>query len=404
MNAPDTTADASRGENFGLAPLMFETFACTVAVMSFVALVGPLARVLGLAPWQAGATVTVAGIAWLLFSRAWGTASDRLGRRRIILLGLAGFVLSYTALCAFVVLALRGQPPGWLAFAGILVLRGLAGAFYAAVPATAAALLADHVPPQRRTAAMASLGATSATGMIAGPGLAGWLAGFDLSLPLYVTVALPMLALLVLWRWLPRHERRAPSDTAPLRITDMRLRRPLVVGFAAMSAVTIAQVTVGFFALDRLQLAPADAARAAGIALTTVGVALILSQLLVRSLAWPPARLISVGGILSALGFGAVLFVHDAPGLWATYFVAAAGMGWVFPAVSALAVNAVHPHEQGSAAGTLSAAHGLGMIVGPLLGTLVYEVDSRAPYLLVAVLLLLAVCWPSRGTPSGNPR
>lgn len=34
-----------------LRPLMFETFVCTLAVMSFVALVGPLARKLGLAPW-----------------------------------------------------------------------------------------------------------------------------------------------------------------------------------------------------------------------------------------------------------------------------------------------------------------------------------------------------------------
>ncbi|EQL40899.1 hypothetical protein M770_14125 [Pseudomonas aeruginosa VRFPA03] len=41
-----------------LRPLMFETFVCTLAVMSFVALVGPLARKLGLAPWQAGAAVT----------------------------------------------------------------------------------------------------------------------------------------------------------------------------------------------------------------------------------------------------------------------------------------------------------------------------------------------------------
>ncbi|HBO5589937.1 TPA: MFS transporter, partial [Pseudomonas aeruginosa] len=66
-----------------LRPLMFETFVCTLAVMSFVALVGPLARKLGLAPWQAGAAVTVGGIAWMLAARPWGIASDRHGRRRI---------------------------------------------------------------------------------------------------------------------------------------------------------------------------------------------------------------------------------------------------------------------------------------------------------------------------------
>ncbi|WP_376784793.1 MFS transporter, partial [Pseudomonas nitroreducens] len=90
-----------------LRPLMFETFVCTVAVMSFVALIGPVARTLGLAPWQAGMTVTVGGIAWMLMARVWGIASDRLGRRRVLLSGLAGFALSYALLCAFMALALN---------------------------------------------------------------------------------------------------------------------------------------------------------------------------------------------------------------------------------------------------------------------------------------------------------
>lgn len=72
-----------------LTPLMFETFVCTIAVMSFVAVIGPVTRVLGLAPWQVGAAVTVSGITWLLFARSWGAASDRHGRRRALLRGLA---------------------------------------------------------------------------------------------------------------------------------------------------------------------------------------------------------------------------------------------------------------------------------------------------------------------------
>ncbi len=384
---------------FSLRPLMFETFSCTLAMMSFVALVGPIARVLGLAPWQAGLAVTVGGIAWVLFARRWGAASDRQGRRKIMLQGLGGFVLAYAALCAFVVAALHHPPAVWLAFAGIVLLRGAAGAFYAAVPATTAALVADHVPPDRRTAAMAALGAASGIGMVAGPGVVGLLAVHSLELPLYLTVLLPLLALLVLWRWLPRTEHHAAPGNRPLRVGDRRLRRPLAVAFTAMFSVTVAQVTVGFFALDRLRLPATDAARAAGIALAVVGVALILAQLLVRRLAWPPQRLIRIGGTVSALGFASVMFASTQPALWAGYFVAAAGMGWVFPAVTALAANAVNANEQGATAGTVGAAHGLGMITGPLLGTLVYDLNPGAPYGLVAVLLLLAALWPA-GAPA----
>ncbi|MFK0843015.1 MFS transporter [Pseudomonas aeruginosa] len=363
-----------------LRPLMFETFVCTLAVMSFVALVGPLARKLGLAPWQAGAAVTVGGIAWMLAARPWGIASDRHGRRRILLGGLAGFALSYGSLCLFIVLALHWTLPTLLAFAGIVLLRGLAGGFYAAVPACTAALVADHVEAQRRAAALAGLGAASAIGMVIGPGLAGLLATHGLVLPLLVTGALPLVALLALWRWLPREERRQPNRGAALAIGDRRLRRPLAVGFVAMFSVTVAQITVGFFAL------------------TAVGIALILAQLLVRRLDWPPPRLIRVGGLVAAIGFAAVCFADSPPLLWLAFFIAAAGMGWVFPAVSALNANAVRAEEQGAAAGTLVAVHGFGLISGPLLGALLHQLDSRAPYALVGLLLALAAFWPSQPT------
>jgi len=73
--------------------------------------------------------------------------------------------------------------------------------------------------------------------------------------------------------------------------------------------------------------------------------------LLVRRLDWPPLRLIRTGAVVAALGFGATAMATTPTRLAACYFVAAAGMGWVFPAFAALAANAVEGHEQGAAAG-----------------------------------------------------
>lgn len=399
-NPSEAPASAAPTTRFSMRPLMFENFVCTLSMMSFVALIGPIARLLGLAPWQAGMAVTVGGLAWVLLARRWGAASDRWGRRPILLRGLSGFVVCYALLCSFIVFALRSQPPVWLAFAGLVLLRGMAGGFYAAVPATGAALVADHVPGPQRAAAMATLGAASGIGMVAGPGVTGLLAAHSLELPLLITAVLPALALLVLWRWLPRSEQHASAATGHLKISDPRLRRPMAVAFCAMFSVTIAQVVVGFFALDRLQLEASAAARAAGIALAVVGVGLILAQLAVRKLGWTPQRLIRAGCALSALGFASLLLASTPWALWAGYFVGAAGMGWVFPSVMALAANAVGAHEQGATAGTVAAAHGLGMILGPLVGTLVYDLHPGAPYLLVALLLVLVALWPARGAVS----
>ncbi len=52
--------------------------------------------------------------------------------------------------------------------------------------------------------------------------------------------------------------------------------------------------------------------------------------------------------------------------------------------VTAMAANAVQPHEQGAAAGSVGAAQGLGNVLGPLAGALLYEIS---PTVLVPGLL-----------------
>ncbi len=381
--------------------------ACTMAMMAFVAVIGPVSRVLGLQPWQAGVTVTVSGALWMLLARVWGAASDVHGRRPMLLRGVAGVCLSYAAMCLAIDVSLRMLPPLALAFLALVLTRGAVGAFYAAIPAIGQALIADHVPPQRRAGAMASLGAASAVGLVLGPAASAWLSQISLSAPLYVMAVLPLLAWAVLWRKLPREAARATSDLPPIRLADVRLRRPMAVAFVAMFAVGIAQITVGFFALDRLGLPAAAAARVAGIALTLVGVALVLSQTLVRRLSLTPPQMIRIGGLVAACGFGGAVWVDSAWSLWLCYFVSAAGMGWIFPAFSALAANAVDPHEQGTTAGSIGAAQGLGMVTGPLIGTLLYGAGPAVPYLLVAAMLLVMALWPAahpRGAATGPSR
>lgn len=397
MPNPATSIDAAlpTSVSFNLRPLLIANMACTMAMMAFVSLIGPIARVLGLATWQAGAAVTVSGVIWMLLARPWGQASDRLGRRRVLLLGTGGFTLAYWALCVFIDASLQLLPAATLAFIGLVLGRGLIGVFYAAIPAAGYALIADNIEPAHRAKSMASLGAANACGLVLGPAIAALLARYSLSLPFYAMALLPMLGFVVLLTKLPRQELHLKQPPKAVNLSDPRLRRPLVVAFAAMLCVSIAQITVGFFALDRLQMNPADAAQTAGIALTMVGLALICSQLLVRKLEWPPLRMIRVGALVSALGFAGSMFADTAWILWLGFFVSAAGMGWIFPSFAALAANAVEASEQGATAGSVGAAQGLGVVVGPLAGTLIYAVEPRLPYLVAAALLLLIALWPA---------
>lgn len=376
----------------GLPALVFAAWVGTMAMMAFVAVIGPVVRLLGLSEWHAGLSVTAAGVLWMLSARRWGALSDRIGRRRVLLIALAAYAVIYIVMAVFVDTALQAPPAVWLSVLVLVGTRALVGLFYAAVPPTAAALVADEAAPGQRAGAMAKLGSANALGMVIGPAAAGWVAFHDLALTLYVAALLPVLALLVIaWRLPSAPPPAAPANgpRAALAWYDPRLRLPVMAVFAAMISVTIAQVTVGFFAIDRLQLAPAAGARMAGLALTAVGAGLIVAQMLVMTFkTMPPRRWIALGAVISGVGFAAVSLVQAPWQLLATYALAAFGMGFVFPSFQALAADSVQAHEQGAAAGAVASVQGLGMVIGPMVGTLLYRAAPSAPYLLVGLVLL----------------
>ncbi|WP_225783924.1 MFS transporter [Xenophilus sp. Marseille-Q4582] len=377
-----------------LYPLLLAALLGTMAMMAYVAVIGPAVRRLGLPEWVAGLSVTAGGIFWMLLARAWGRASDRAGRKPVLLVGLGVFALTYLGMALGVDLALRGALGGVAVVALLIVTRALVGAFYAAVPPTAAAVIADHTPPASRGVVMAKLGSANALGMVAGPAAAGWLASRDLGLALYAAAALPAIAFVLIALRLPARAPVAapaggPGGKGGIGLWDARLRLPVLTAFIAMASVAVAQVSVGFFAIDRFGLREEEGARVAGLALTAVGCALILSQQLVMRLRGvPPLRWVWVGALISGLGFLSVFWIHSQAALLAAYGCAAFGMGFIFPTFQAMAANAVQAHEQGAAAGNLSAAQGLGMVLGPLIGTLVYRLAPGAPYALVGAALL----------------
>ncbi|MHC4818652.1 MAG: MFS transporter, partial [Planctomycetota bacterium] len=134
-----------------------------------------------------------------LFAPFWGRLSDTYGRRRLILLGLFGSVLSYLLFAIADTYAL------------LLVSRILAGIFAATI-GTAQAYIADVTGREDRGKGMALIGAAFGVGFTFGPVL-GWLAhDFGGSAgPGLAAAGLSAVALGLAWFKLPEPERhRAP--------------------------------------------------------------------------------------------------------------------------------------------------------------------------------------------------
>jgi MFS family permease len=120
--------------------------------------------------------------------------------------------------------------------------------------------------------------------------------------------------------------------------------------------------------------------------------ALVAQAVVVQRLAWPAWRLILVG--LTALAVGTLLLAigGHAVLLFAGVGCCGFGVGLCHPGCIGLASMSVGSHEQGSLAGLTSALPALGSIVGPLLGTGLYELSPHWAYggnllLLIAVIV-----------------
>lgn len=126
-----------------------------------------------------------------------GYLSDVLGRKRLLLISIAGFVLA-SALCG--ISRSLGQ---------IVAFRLLQGIFGASLVPLSQAIMADAYPPQDRGKAMALWGLGVMVGPVLGPTLGGWLTEFaSWRWTFYINVPVGALSLFLAAQFVPETSRR----------------------------------------------------------------------------------------------------------------------------------------------------------------------------------------------------
>jgi len=351
------------------------------------------------------------GTAWALmqffFSPVLGALSDRFGRRPVVLLSNLGLALDY-------VLMALAPSLTWL-FIG----RVISGITSASV-STAFAYIADMTPPERRAAVFGKVGVAFGAGFILGPALGGLLGGMDPRLPFWVAAGLSfantLYGLLILPESLPK-ERRSPfrwksaNPIGALHLlrSDRTLTGLSVVHFIAQLAHVVLPSTFVLYATYRYGWD----SKTVGLTLAMVGICAMAVQgaaigPMVRRFGERRALLFGLGsGAAGFLIFGAA---PSGPLFWLGIPVMAL-WGVAGAATQALMTRLVTPEQQGQLQGATASVQSVSQLLGPFLFTLTfaYFIGAQAPvmlpgapFLLAAVLLLLALLIAARTIPTAR--
>ncbi len=341
-------------------------------------------------PAMVGLALGMYGLTQAVFQLPLGLASDRFGRKKVIIVGLLVFALG--SLVAALADSLMGLVWG----------RALQGA--GAVSAAVTALLADLTRDSVRTKAMAMVGGSIALmfslALVLSPLLAGWV---GLSGIFWITLALTLAGMAaVLWVVPPE----------PLQHTAMPRGR-----FADLLAYPdLLRLNAGVFVLHTVQMAM-------WVAVPT----LLVQAGLVKTAHWQvylPAVLLSFaalgrlfamerkGQLRSALllaivlvllvqaGLGALTLAGDAPSLWllgAAMLVFFIGFNMLEATQPSLVSRMAPDRLRGAALGAYNTLQSLGLFAGGFLGGWLSRHGSLTGVFAATALLCvvwLVVTWP----------
>lgn len=353
---------------------------------------------------------------------AMGSLGDRIGRRRILLIGAVGFAAVSAA-------ASLAPTAGWL-----VVARAALGFFGAMLmPATLSLIRTIFTEPRQRTLAVAVWAAGFSVGMTLGPVLGGlllqhfsWRAVFFMAVPLLLPliaapwllpesknpspgrVDLPSVALSLL-TMLPfvfgikevAHDGVTALSVgalllavvagytfvrrqlhAPNPLLDMRLFAitPFTVAIVANLLSFFSVVGFTFFEAQQLQLVLGYEPFAAGLLFIPAAVAAIVAGLgAVALVKRVPKRHAMSAGLLIAAAAYAVLIVAPAPigvvALVVGSVVLSLGLGLAETVANDVIVASVPADRAGAAAGVSETAYELGTVLGfAVLGTIITSV------------------------------
>lgn len=335
---------------------------------------------------QLGLLVASYGVMRLIFAPLWGSLSDRVGRKPVLMIGVFGNGLT------LLLFGLSTQL--WMLF----LARSLSGVLSSATSPTTMAYISDSTSEEDRGGGMGMLGAAVGLGTVVGPGLGGWLAGESLATPFFIGAALSLVSLLLILFLLPEslspQARQANGDkkaTFPVRQMWSAIFSPLgsllMMAFLVAFSGTIFYAIFGLYALEKFGYGTEQV----GTILMVVGLVSALTQGIMTgplTKRWGEAVVIKLSLLATSIGFLILIPANSFLTVLLTTGIFILATSLLTPAVSALTSKWV-TMDQGATMGLSNSFMSLGRIIGPLFAGFLFDMNLNYPYIGGALVMFL---------------
>ena len=350
----------------------------------------PIARDLGLNEIQIGSIFATSAVAWMILSPVWGSLSDSIGRKKIVIVGLLGFAISLVLFSLTISLGQKELLTGTLLFVLLVSARVLNGIFGSATRPSSGGWIADISSINSRSRAFARLDSGFSMGRILGPALAGLLLLVSYTAPFFFFAAGAFIVIiLVIFQQSPP-KISSSKEVKKLSMFDSRVWPFLIVSAAFGICNASLFQTSSFFFQDVITPSSENYIALASVGFMLTGLGVLNGQLLIADrLQTSPGSLIKLGVIFNCLSLLGYAYSSSLVQVYICLFFFGLGNGMLGPGISSSLSLSVGKDYQGVAGGFLGMVIPVGHVASPLISMPLYTINPVYPYILGSSLMFL---------------
>ncbi len=387
-----------KSQNRAIAVLFLTTFIDLLEFGVIIPLLPFWALNLGASPFMYGVLASAYSLMSFVFAPFWGKISDSKGRRPVILIGLIGTIIGLSLLSLTALIFTDS-------LLMLFIARIVGGLFTAATLPTSQAYIADTTTGKDRAKGFGLLGAAFGLGFALGPGIGGILSAFGgYLLPVAFSTGLAIINLIAAIKYLPeslteevkeqkrlfKTEKSSETSIINLIVSNPQIYLTVLL-FAGISlAFSKMQATLALLGKVRFGLDETTS----GVLFFIVGVVVVFTQAgLIRPLTnkFSDTTLIVSGLFFLALGFLGLSTVTSFFEMAFWIIPLAFGSSIANPNLSAYLSKNIPQRESGVVLGFNQSLGSFMRIIGPLIGTALFEVNEAIPYYIGTVILIVGL-------------